>query len=1376
MEHHGAVAVLGLLLAITGRAAADTGYAKAVDTTFDLAKPIREYLGDNRAVGKGQLSLEVARSLSERKVTVVIATVPDPADSIYRYRFDFFYGAIQSALEAANYLPDRFILPWPSAKDRLAQRDRAKSEKRSEANQSESVEAHEPNRHWPGLVLFRKSKPLDSGGEELLALLLVGETSTWGVDKVALQRCLEFRRVLRAAGVKVPRGVFVLGPTFTGSFSQLVAALAPFKDPLTLAGFEHARQIHSIINGTMLATFLDLCDAFDLCTVFSGSATGVTDADAKAARLRGVTFRTTVHNDDVLLTALRKFLCTKDKFSATPRRIALLVPGETVQGQNISRSLWDQTGTQSNADLLVLPFPPHLSAARGTADDLPTPSTLETDPAGARGPAKTGPLALEEDATAGDFVPPVGGSVTPTAEALLLAKTLATISREDIRYVGIFSSDTRDNIYLARLIARYCPDVQVFFNSNDLLVTFPDYAQFVEGAIVASTYPLFSPSQAWDFPFAGSRRRLMFSSEFDQGYYNATLLLLKKIGEPDPTLFLIDYGYPTALERSRWWQERQAIEAGSTQVPPVWINVVGKYGPWPVTVERSNTTKGNQHGSLMEASAQAPRKHDYQPPLAYTLPWAIAFAVASLLGLLFCDAYVTAFPVKDAATGLARPQRDQARLLIMDFFRPVVGDKKPLRVTREQRVYVVMLFSILLGTYLTAFWPAAVPLLFSLARDGGAGALVYAMVLCVIAGVVVAVVAWPPRPVADEKAVDAEKKGVWVWIARLVAFKDVWVWIARLVAFAVLAIGVRWIVLHYNVFMAVAVPVVATVTTAALLRVVLLNFWNLDIVKSDRFWFLRRWETWVVELVLLVAIGGCLAACPLRAERFPESYFSYLRAVYISSSVSPTISTLLLGAALWSWPLCQLLRLRLLASYLVPSPFTSPGRNSAGSTGSAGGPASTSSVPDGSEQSLRSRLAKLDEELTLTLRNPCTSSFFKPLALACVVAFSVFLIHTAYRMIPDIEGPVFSVSSASAFLIASFLYLFVFLHSYRLVGLYIELLRQIAYLPMADAYDRLPRKVSFTFGKFLSTFKPRPSNLTLVVQQLQSLLEFSAQSGPSRRKRESLTTKLRARIEKLRKLRVVEAFEAETRREYYLPASGSSATPEAAPKVDAAKPGATEKSDAAEFATGEATVTGSETLSRLNQAVAICLDVLPEYWQHRAAKRAFQDAAAMREPHATDADGDSHKAKKRGGHTRDEAERNEWLDHAEEFVALAAVGYVSQFSLHIRNNIYFLTACPIFLLLAVNNYPFQPHRLLGLSYWILTLITLIASFALAIKLDRDEFLSRVSKTRPANISWSSVSARLAYLVPLLGVLLTQYPDVSDFLYTQFGPLFRVLEK
>jgi hypothetical protein len=42
----------------------------------------------------------------------LIATVPDPIDSSLGYLFDRYLVSIQRAMEAADYVLDRFELPW----------------------------------------------------------------------------------------------------------------------------------------------------------------------------------------------------------------------------------------------------------------------------------------------------------------------------------------------------------------------------------------------------------------------------------------------------------------------------------------------------------------------------------------------------------------------------------------------------------------------------------------------------------------------------------------------------------------------------------------------------------------------------------------------------------------------------------------------------------------------------------------------------------------------------------------------------------------------------------------------------------------------------------------------------------------------------------------------------------------------------------------------------------------------------------------------------------------------------------------------------------------------------------------------------------------
>ena len=153
--------------------------------------------------------------------------------------------------------------------------------------------------------------------------------------------------------------------------------------------------------------------------------------------------------------------------------------------------------------------------------------------------------------------------------------------------------------------------------------------------IVASSYPLSSMVQRWDPPEMGDRRRQLFSSQDNQGTYNATLTLLLPGGEtelkcePGPAASspndvsgsklydaLFDYGPPfdklkylglfwdeTTVARKdgskcavRRWDELSSWELPleDYECPPVWVSVVGQRGVWPLFFEHLESEPDKQ--------------------------------------------------------------------------------------------------------------------------------------------------------------------------------------------------------------------------------------------------------------------------------------------------------------------------------------------------------------------------------------------------------------------------------------------------------------------------------------------------------------------------------------------------------------------------------------------------------------------------------------------------------------------------------------------------------------------------------------------------------------------------------------------------------------
>jgi hypothetical protein len=73
-----------------------------------------EFLGTN------DLAATISQS-QKTSITFVIATVPDPRDSSLGYIYDRHLAAIQLASQRANYVLDRFDLPWNDKEDKTIQ-------------------------------------------------------------------------------------------------------------------------------------------------------------------------------------------------------------------------------------------------------------------------------------------------------------------------------------------------------------------------------------------------------------------------------------------------------------------------------------------------------------------------------------------------------------------------------------------------------------------------------------------------------------------------------------------------------------------------------------------------------------------------------------------------------------------------------------------------------------------------------------------------------------------------------------------------------------------------------------------------------------------------------------------------------------------------------------------------------------------------------------------------------------------------------------------------------------------------------------------------------------------------------------------------------
>src|SRR5215510_3825623 len=156
------------------------------------------------------------------EIKYLIATVPDPKDTRLDHQFDRALDAIRRAFESADYIFDRYWLPW----------DRSKTVA-PPVSPADPRTAQMATRHLrdPGVILLRDSK-----SKRLLLLFLVGETPTGGIHRVAFQNALrQIEELPRRVGsmTEAPaeeNRLRILGPYFSSSANSLAILLKGWID------------------------------------------------------------------------------------------------------------------------------------------------------------------------------------------------------------------------------------------------------------------------------------------------------------------------------------------------------------------------------------------------------------------------------------------------------------------------------------------------------------------------------------------------------------------------------------------------------------------------------------------------------------------------------------------------------------------------------------------------------------------------------------------------------------------------------------------------------------------------------------------------------------------------------------------------------------------------------------------------------------------------------------------------------------------------------------------------------------------------------------------------------------------------------------------
>jgi hypothetical protein len=133
-----------------------------------------------------------------------------------------------------------------------------------------------------------------------------------------------------------------------------------------------------------------------------------------------------------------------------------------------------------------------------------------------------------------------------------------------------------------------------------------------------------------------------------------------------------------------------------------------------------------------------------------------------------------------------------------------------------------------------------------------------------------------------------------------------------------------------------------------------------------------------------------------------------------------------------------------------------------------------------------------------------------------------------------------------------------------------------------------------------------------------------------------------------------------------------------------------------------------------------------------------------------------------------------WVALAESVAATQVVIYVSQFFVQLRNLVWAAIVTSSLLLLAATSYPFHPEKLLLVGLIVLSGAGMASVLYVLIDMNRDEVVSRVTRTTPGKFSLDGgfVGSFFTYIVPVAGVLAAQ---LSGSFRWVLEPLLRVMK-
>jgi len=137
------------------------------------------------------------------------------------------------------------------------------------------------------------------------------------------------------------------------------------------------------------------------------------------------------------------------------------------------------------------------------------------------------------------------------------------------------------------------------------------------------------------------------------------------------------------------------------------------------------------------------------------------------------------------------------------------------------------------------------------------------------------------------------------------------------------------------------------------------------------------------------------------------------------------------------------------------------------------------------------------------------------------------------------------------------------------------------------------------------------------------------------------------------------------------------------------------------------------------------------------------------------------------------------LASMEEYLACEIVAFVDTYLRNLRGLCFFLFASLLILVSVGMLYPYVPHSVINMYAIALLLGTVVSVFFVMVRMNRNEMLSRVSRTTPGKLTWDTafvLNIITFGAVPLLTLAVSEYPEARTLIFSWADPLVRMVTK